>query len=298
MSRPGFLVSGTSGLLGKKVVEILLEQNQDVSSIGRSVPSFAKGKVLEIEADFSEKTYTTSGSSIPERVVHLSQSRHYQDFPSRAVDIFDVNLRSTVNLLSSAYTAGSKSFLLASTGGVYRLSGQTLHEDSVLAPPGSLNYYLATKFAAEAFARTYDELMKVAILRYFFIYGPGQAETMLIPRLVKRVLAGEPVTVDGENGTLVSPIFVDDAAQATVAAAKGFSGTVNIAGNEEWAIGDIARAIGELAGTPANVILSGKPVTHNLIADASRMRTELHNPTTGLLEGLTQVVEHALLPGK
>jgi len=295
VSGSGFLVSGTSGLLGKKVVEILLEQNEDVSSIGRSMPGFARGKVIEVEADFSKNTFTTSGIRIPETVVHLSQSRHYQEFPNRAVEIFDVNLRSTVDLLASAHAASSKSFLLASTGGVYRPSGRMLHEDSVLAPPGSLNFYLATKFAAEAFARTYDELMEIAILRYFFIYGPGQAETMLIPRLVNRVLAGEPITVDGENGTLVSPIFVDDAAQATVAAAKGFSGTVNIAGSEEWAIGDIARAIGRLAGTPANVIPSGRALPHNLIADASRMRAELHKPKIGLLEGLARVVEDSQL---
>ena len=54
------------------------------------------------------------------------------------------------------------------------------------------------------------------MLRLFTAYGPGQSG-QLIAELVERVRGGEPIVVEGRRGLLLSPIHVDDIADAVLA---------------------------------------------------------------------------------
>ena len=58
----------------------------------------------------------------------------------------------------------------------------------------------------------------VVILRFFFVYGPGQSNEMLIPRLVKSVREGQPIALDGLDGLRINPVYVEDAVRAVVSA--------------------------------------------------------------------------------
>lgn len=294
MRRTEYLVSGGSGLLGKKVMENLVRSGDEVTSIGRTHP-YLTNDFHTLNMDFSKPATMNNLKNLSKTIIHLAQSRNYQDFPTNALEIFNVNVSSTVQILSKAHISGSEVFLYASTGGIYRPSLESLTENSLLNSRDTLNFYLATKFAGESFVNSYQQIMKTKILRYFFIYGSGQAETMLIPRLVNKVLSGESINVDGDKGISLTPIFVDDAAEATIKAAKNeFVGTINIAGDEVLSIADIAYTIGDILGEKVNLVRSGKPVEHNLIADNTQMKYLLCKPKVSFFNGLKILIDSIL----
>lgn len=287
----GFVVTGASGLLGGRVVELLALLEKGTVSLGRTAPKEAHRKVHHISSDFSSQSLP-NGLPCDATYIHLAQSRHYYDFPARANEIFSVNVASTLALASRALETSATTFFLASTGGVYGGSLEPLTEDSRVEPQESLSFYITTKLSAEMLVHAYSDLINVIRARYFFIYGPGQAGNMLIPRLISKVQKGEEISVDGRAGVLLNPIFVDDAAQATyLAATTGLTGILNISGNEIVTIVDIADLIGELLGIQPKIRRSGQPVLQNLVGDNSRMSSSLWKPHIDLRQGLKMVIE-------
>ena len=148
---------------------------------------------------------------LPERidaVIHLAQSRRYREFPEGARDVFEVNTRSTFELLEYARRAGARSFVFTSTGGVYAPRREPLVETDPVQPS---SFYFSSKYVGRAArSRTTASSSRPSILRPFAVYGPGQ-ERMLVPTLIERVAAGDVVTVQGDRGLRINPIYVDDA---------------------------------------------------------------------------------------
>lgn len=287
----GFVVTGTSGLLGGRVAELLDREEKSTVSLGRTAPTHNLEKIRHITSDFSTQGIA-NGLPSGATFIHLAQSRHYSDFPAQAKEIFSVNVASTIALASSALETSAKTFLLASTGGVYRGSLQPLTEDSRVEPQDGLSFYVSSKLSAEMLLNGYSDLFNVIIPRYFFIYGPGQSGNMLVPRLISKVLRGEEIIVDGASGVSVNPIFAEDAAQATLlAAARELTGILNISGNESVTIVDLVDLIGDLVGIRPKIKRSGKPVLHNLVGDNTKMSSSVWEPLVDLRRGITLTLE-------
>ncbi len=284
------LVTGAAGLLGQAVVGQLADAGVEVHALVRSAAQAFRDDVEFHEADF---TQPLSQKALPARVdsiFHLAQAREFRDFPASAVPVFAINVATTAFLLDYAARVGVTAFVYASSGGVYRANaGTALTEDSPLQSPAELGYYLATKVASEAFVGSYSVHFTTSVLRYFFIYGPGQARSMLIPRLYDRVRNGEPLALSGADGMRINPVHVSDAATATVAAANlQAHTTVNIAGPQIISL----REIGELFGKDCG----RKPVfehaagsASDLIASTARMSEVLWAPAIALAEALPGV---------
>ena len=76
-----------------------------------------------------------------------------------------------------------------------------------------LGFYLSSKLCSEIIADNYSSFMNIVSLRFFFVYGPRQSETMLIPRLIKNIKNGDAITLQGPDGILINPTYVSDAAE-------------------------------------------------------------------------------------
>jgi nucleoside-diphosphate-sugar epimerase len=224
---------------------------------------------------------------LPERidaVVHLAQSRRYREFPEGADDVVAVNVAATAALADYARHAGARTFVLASTGGVYGFGSRPAREDDPVAPIG---FYQASKYAAEVLLAPYAEYFTTVILRPFFVYGAGQRE-LLVASLAQRVLAGEPVTGPGPR---MNPIHVTDAARAIEAAlALTAPAVVNVAGDEVVNAAELARRLAEAAGVEP-VIEHAEPPPGDLLADTARMNELLITPQVPLDAGLRGVID-------
>ena len=192
---------------------------------------------------------------LPQRfdgVIHLAQSEYFRDFPEHSLDVFEVNTISTLRLLDYALKAGAKTFIYASSGGVYGYSDDGFTEDAEIMQRGDLGFYLGTKLCSEILSDCYTSLMNVLVLRFFFVYGPGQSKGMLIPRLVDRVKEGKLIVLQGSDGIRLNPTYVADAVSAICRSlvVEG-SHKINVAGPEVLSM----RAIGETIGQ----VLSKRP---------------------------------------
>jgi nucleoside-diphosphate-sugar epimerase len=199
---------------------------------------------------------------------------------------------STLKLLEYARRAGVKTFVLASTGGVYTPQQSVLHETDTVGISTLNGFYPASKAMAEIVANQYRSFFNVIILRFFFVYGPGQNSTMLIPRLVDSVKNQKPVSLSGNDGIQINPIYVDDAVRAIKKCFDlGESGTFNIAGEEVLTMRQIAEQIAAALNTTANFNVQPGSEGQNLIASIDKMKARLGDPQVSFATGIKHYLE-------
>jgi UDP-glucose 4-epimerase len=272
------LVSGATGFLG---AELLRSATPDVELIAltRGSPPAAPASARSVEWVQGDVTRPGFQRTLPgsvDAVVHLAQSRRDRELPEHLDDVVDVNVGATARLLDYARSAGARRFVLASTATVYRASVEPLGEDAPLNPH---SLYGASKRSAELLCEAFSEIVPSTALRLFTVYGPGQ-RGRLVADLIERVREGRPVTVQGREGLLLSPIHVRDVA-AVLHAAIGRDGPgfelVNVGGAERLGVGQLAETIGEAVGRRANLSRVDGPEPGGWVADLSRLR-ELFGP--------------------
>lgn len=281
------LVTGAGGLLGRSLVSLLARDHR-VVAVSRQAGAHDDSNVEPFAADLSQPV---DPRGLPERldaVVYLAQSPRFREFPAGAPDMRQVNTDQPLALLELARERGATAFVYASSGSVYAPGPRPIQEDD---PAPADGFYPASKRAAELMLAPYGALMNVALLRYFFIYGPGQNRRMLLPRLADMVRDGQTVTLQGEEGIRINPIHVDDAAAAT-AAALDLAGTnfVNVAGPEVHSIRNICELLGAAIGRSPRFEFDRTATPQHLVADTSRMERQLGRPTKRLADAVEDLL--------
>lgn len=277
------ILFGASGLIGTHLMPFL-QKKYTVETIGRhNTNSYS----LDLEREWS---ITTLPSRI-DSVVYLAQSEKFRDFPESAESVFRVNTLSLLRAFDYARRAGARTFVYASSGGVYGSSPEVCDEDAPACPHGELGFYLGTKMCGEIIAENYTPYMNVVVLRPFFVYGPGQRKDMLIPRLVERVRNGQPIQLAGEDGLHINPTYVEDAARAIQQALTvDTSCKVNIGGPEILSLRRIGEHIGEALGKEVRFERTdGAPA--RIVGSIEKMSRMLWQPRVSFAEGIKRYVD-------
>ncbi len=247
------LIAGASGFIGRHVLQ-RLPADWDVFAISRTPITVSPNTTL-INADLTDRDFKRALPRQIDAVLSLAQSRHYAEFPEKTHEVFDVNLMSSISLIDYAIRARATSFVYASTGSVYEPYGGLLKEDARLSP-FSLNG--VSKFAAEMSLEMYNSLIGLCCLRLFFPFGPGQ-EKRLIQLVHQRVSNRVPVDLDGEDGMVFTPTYVEDVADIMIKALKdGWRGTINLASQETQSVRSVAESIASILGEIPEFNYSGK----------------------------------------
>ena len=284
MSRPRVLVTGGTGFLGRRLVDRLRAGYQPMVLARRPV-DFGAG-VDTVAGDLRDDLASIALPDGIAHIVHLAQSRGYRDFPSGAEDVFAVNVGGAWRAVELGRRLGVGSLVVASSGSVYAPSPVPLREDSPLIGDGS--FYAQSKLAAELVVTPYRKLLPVHLLRFFFLYGPGQPGEMFLPRLHRQISDGESVVLHGEHGFSCNPLYVDDAASVTLAALSWReSSTFNVAGPERVTVRELASRLGDLVGrAPAFRVEDTEPTSR--VADTSSLERVFEGPRTAIADGLAR----------
>ena len=282
------LITGSSGLLGKKVFEKLKYKKYSVFGISKSKQKFKSKDLIYIDLnkDWSLRLLPKNIDTI----IHLAQSNNYKNFPIKSADIFNVNVVSTAKLLDFAYKNKVKKFIYASSGGVYVNHKRLFNENDPILISKKLNYYLGSKLSGEMLCQHYESFFQTIIIRPFFIYGSGQKRSMLLPKLFDMVKKGMPITLQGKSGIKINPIHVDDASDSILACLKLNNGnqTFNIAGPEILSIKAISKKIGYYLNKKPIFNYENRP-SNNVIADISKMKKFLIKPKKYFSEMLIEL---------
>lgn len=241
--KPGarVLVTGASGFLGRHLVDALKQElDLDVVEASRS-----RGfRLLEDELALEGV----------EHVFHLAAETGVTGAWQDAVSFHLINAHGTVRVLEQCRRAGcSLTYLGAYIYGVPdRLP---IAED---APVRANNPYAFSKWLGEESCRWYAQTfgMAVAAIRLFNVYGRGQSNRFLIPRIVEQAL--DP-SIESIRLLDLEPrrdyVHVRDVVAALLASLPdaGFH-VFNVGSGRSWSVGDVVERIQCLAGTRKPVL--------------------------------------------
>lgn len=263
-----YLITGGAGFIGSHLAEALLEQGHFVTVID----DLSTGRFENVQP-LVQRRYSVEGhdafrfaidsitnemvldrlASESDTIVHLAAAVGVQLIVNDPVHTIETNIMGTEAVLRAALRYRSK-VLLASTSEVYGRGCAVpfREDDDVLLGPTSRSRwaYAASKMVDEFLALAYHRQkgIPVVVARLFNTVGPRQTGRygMVVPRLVRQALAGEPLTVFGDGGQSRCFLHVADAVEALIGLlnADGATGRVfNVGSTEEVTIRELAERI-------------------------------------------------------
>ena len=304
------LVTGGGGFIGSNLVRALLARGDEV----RVLDNFATGSRanlagLEHDVDLVEGDLR-SYERVHAAVRGVEVVFHQGALPSVPRSVQDpltttaVNVEGTLNVLLAARDEGVRRIVNASSSSVYGNTG-TLPRTETQAPD-PISPYAVAKLAAERFCTSFSRVygMEIVSLRYFNVFGPRQDPTSqyaaVVPRFVRAIASGEPVTIygDGEQSRDFTYVHNVVSANLLAAAAEKASGEIlNVATGESVTVNDLADAIGKLVGRP--VEKRYEPAREADVraswADLGEARRVLgYEPLVGFGDGLARTADFVL----
>lgn len=288
MEKLRLLVTGANGLLGKHTLEAFSEK-YEVHAMVREVPKEPISGVTYYALDLKKDWSTEDLPQGVHTIFHLAQSELFRDFPAHALDVYHVNVTSTVKLLDFAQRTGVKKFVFTSTGGIYDTSLEAVSENSPINTFGLLGNYFATKLCSEILTHNYTQYFDVTLLRLFFMYGKGQRRSMLIPRLVDNVRYGRPVKLTANGGIQINPVHVSDVVsllEKLINSSGSF--TFNVAGPDILTLKQITEIIGQQMGIEP-VYECADTVGDNWIANIDLLQQRIYQPSARLEDKISEL---------
>jgi UDP-glucose 4-epimerase len=289
-------VTGGTGFIGKHLMENLNDEKNELlllSPVPKDDFPWLKNKrgieVLEGNLSSANSWRGELEKFQPEGAVHLA----WEALPDYGPQASVRNLKYGLDLVEMLAELGCKSFL--SSGSCWEYGGHhgKMKEDLPVRPmnaftaaKNSLNW-LGSEIAKEAG-------MDFIWARIFYVYGPGQRETSLIPHLINSLK-------NGEKPELKNPfakndfIYIDDVSRALCfLLEKSKSGVYNIGSGKLAGVDEIAKIIFDYFGKKYEFLKAGKKTPEtDFYADISRIKKDTGwKPETGLREGIIKTINH------
>ncbi|GGD29959.1 dTDP-glucose 4,6-dehydratase [Sinisalibacter lacisalsi] len=316
------LVTGGAGFIGSAVVRLAVARGHAVVNLDALTYAANLANVAEVadsplyafeQADIRDRAALDRvfANREPDAVMHLAAESHVDRSIDGPADFIETNVTGTFKLLEAvrSYWAGKSKpagfrFHHVSTDEVYgslRATG-LFTEDTPYDPRSP---YSASKAASDHLVRAWGETygLPVVVTNCSNNYGPFHFPEKLIPVVILRALAGEPIPVYGDGGNIRDWLYVEDHADAllTVLERGELGRTYNIGGENEATNIDLVRMIcAELDalrpdGAPHDQLITFVPDRpghdRRYAIDPERIRSELGwRPSVTLEEGIARTV--------
>ena len=320
------LVTGGAGFIGSAVVRLAIDRGFEVVNVD-SLTYAACLDNLASEAD--QPAYAFEHVDIrdrvaldgvfarhrPDRIMHLAAESHVDRSIDGPADFIETNVLGTFQLLEAARAYWSSAgkpdgfrFHHISTDEVFgSLPADPSVQFSESTPYDPRSPYSASKAASDHLVRAWYETygLPVVLTNCSNNYGPYHFPEKLIPLVILKALAGDPIPVYGKGDNIRDWLYVEDHADALLLVLqKGRVGeSYNIGGENERRNIDLVRRLcaildekkPKLSGTYADQItfVKDRPGHDARYAiDPSRIRDELGwRPSVTIEEGLALTVQ-------
>jgi UDP-glucuronate 4-epimerase len=307
------LITGAAGFIGSHVADRLLGRGYGVVGFDNFDPYYdpeqkrrnvararASASYRLIEGDVRDRPALAAAfdAARPDLVVHLAARAGVRASVADPLSYVQVNEIGGLNVLEECRARGGVPLAFASTSSVYgATSSVPFREDDAADTP--LSPYAASKRGSELMVHAFRHLfgLPVAVLRFFTVYGPRGRPDMAVATFTRKLIAGEPIALNGEE-TARDFTYVDDIVDGVVGAGdwvrtnRGFD-SFNLGRSEPVRVRRLIELLGsELAITPRVVMAelgaSEVPVTAADVGKAQR--TFGYAPKVSLEEGVRRFV--------
>ena len=317
------LVTGGAGFIGSAVVRLAIAQGHSVVNLD----ALTYAACLDNVADVAENpTYAFEHANIcdraaldaifakhkPDAVMHLAAESHVDRSIDGPGTFIETNITGTYHLLEAArsyWQAQGKPdafrFHHISTDEVFGSLGATgqFTEDTPYDPRSP---YSASKAASDHLVRAWAETygLPIVLTNCSNNYGPYHFPEKLVPVVILRALAGDPIPVYGKGENVRDWLYVEDHADALLTVLqKGTLGrSYNIGGENEARNIDLVQMICAIldekrpkdTGYADQISFVADRPGHDLryAIDPSRMIKELGwHPSVTLQQGLEKTVQ-------
>jgi dTDP-glucose 4,6-dehydratase len=257
------LVTGGAGFIGSNLIQHVIGQPGITKLVNLDCLTYA-GHLANLRAVERHPKYAFEKVDLRDKsgvlrvvrqhgithVLHLAAESHVDRSISGPGDFIHTNIVGTFNLLEACRDQWARSgfkvpgsetpvrFHHVSTDEVYGSLGDTGYftETTPYAPNSP---YSSSKASSDLLVRAYHHTygMPAVITNCSNNYGPFQFPEKLIPVVIQKVLARQPIPVYGDGLNVRDWLFVRDHCEALwQALTRGRNGeTYNIGGHNEWA---------------------------------------------------------------
>ena len=267
-----FLITGGAGFIGSHLAQALVSQGHRVFVID----DLSTGRIDNIEhllahpnfrfqrACIADEAVLDGMTSQCDTVIHLAAAVGVKLVIDEPLRTLETNVDGTETVLRVAHRYMAK-VLIASTSEVYGKSNAVPFredDDIVLGPTSRSRWgYAASKLFDEFLALAYwhQRQLPVVVFRLFNTVGPRQSSRygMVIPRLMRQALKGEPITVYGDGSQTRCFCDVNDVVRALVGLANSpdaVGQVFNIGSSEETSIVQLAERIRTIAESNSQIV--------------------------------------------
>ena len=267
--RKRVLVTGGAGFISSNVIRHLLDATgYDVVSLDALTYAgnlenladvMSHERLSFVHGDIRNAGLVAEVVSAVDVIVNAAAESHVEkSIREGASEFVTTNVQGTQVLLDAVRAAPVERFVLISSSEVYGTAESApMDEEHPLNPRSP---YAATKAGADRLAYsyfvTYD--LPIVILRPFNNYGPRQHREKVVPRFVTSALADEPLTVHGDGHASRDWLYVEDDAEAIVAAIEADLDSVageviNVATGVDVSVSEVADLVLSVLGKPASL---------------------------------------------
>ena len=312
------VVTGGAGFIGSHLVDALVARGVEVLVID----NFASGslanleqakrngdrslKILELDIGDSGLLKAVTDFK-PHTIFHLAAQMNVRHSVKDPVFDAQENVLGIIRVLEAARNSQAKKFIFASTGGaIYGEQQQyPAPEDHPVLPESP---YGVSKRAGELYLEYYAHAfgLDTVSMRFANVYGPRQnpkGEAGVVAIFSRQLLAGQPLTVNGDGKQTRDFVFVGDVVSACLLASElerpGTYSVFNVGRGTESSVLELVELLKGMAadmGVPEEpAVVHGAALAgeqRRSVIDATKLSMELGwQAKVGLKEGLRATVQ-------
>ena len=293
-----FLITGSSGTIGTRLCEKLLELNYEVVGLDLRTNKWNDEiNELTIIGDLRDKRVLKKLPKDVDLVIHLAANARVYDLvvnPNLAKDNFEI----LFNTLEFCRKNNIKKFIFASSREVYGNSKQPIHSESEAYVRNCESPYTASKVGGEALVHAYHQCYGInfIITRFSNVYGMYDDSDRVVPLFIKLARRGKDLIVYGKE-KLLDFTYIDDVVSGILKCIENFNDVkndvFNIASGKGVSIIELAQLIQKYMKSKSKIVIkeSRTGEVEKFIANISKAKRELgYEPQTTISEGIKKSI--------
>jgi len=291
------LLTGASGFIGRHAISPLLDKGYEVHAVSRSFIKDLSNSVKQHQCDLLNTQLISQlvGEIKPSHLLHFA----WYAIPGKCWTSPN-NLdwvQATLHLLQQFVKHGGERVVMAGSCAEYdwELDADKYHESPFLI--GSSTLYGCCKAALFQIVDTYCRHIGLSFAwgRIFFLYGPHEYHSRLVPSVVRGLLKKEPVLCT--HGQQIRDfMYVKDVAGAFATLLDSeLQGAINIASGQPISLKDVIEFIADKLNGKGRVqygVIAAPDDPPVILADVERLFNELNwRPQYSLATGLEETID-------